>query len=127
MKHLNVIVDKGLDLLSVTFLISFLVSVVLYTSGLKSKDQGSSLKRHVSGNIIHDWGVSRHCNYLGELMLALSFSLPCGASSIIPYFYPLYLLILLIWRERRDEERCAQKYKEVWMEYCKLVPWRILP
>ncbi|XP_008776566.2 delta(14)-sterol reductase [Phoenix dactylifera] len=73
------------------------------------------------------WGIARHCNYLGDLLLALSFSLPCGASSVIPYFYPIYLLILLIWRERRDEARCSQKYKEVWAEYCKLVPWRILP
>ncbi|KAJ6793806.1 delta(14)-sterol reductase-like [Iris pallida] len=73
------------------------------------------------------WGLSRHCNYLGDLMLALSFSLPCGASSVIPYFYPSYLLILLILRERRDEARCSQKYKEIWIEYCKLVPWRILP
>ncbi|KAF8397817.1 hypothetical protein HHK36_016741 [Tetracentron sinense] len=73
------------------------------------------------------WGVARHCNYLGDLLLALSFSLPCGASSPVPYFYPIYLLILLIWRERRDEARCAEKYKEVWAEYCKLVPWRILP
>ncbi|TVU10588.1 hypothetical protein EJB05_44130, partial [Eragrostis curvula] len=73
------------------------------------------------------WGIARHCNYLGDLLLALSFSLPCGASSVIPYFYPTYLLILLIWRERRDEARCSQKYKEIWVEYCKLVPWRILP
>ncbi|XP_077230693.1 ergosterol biosynthesis ERG4/ERG24 family [Tasmannia lanceolata] len=73
------------------------------------------------------WGVARHCNYLGDLLLALSFSLPCGVSSVLPYFYPIYLLILLIWRERRDEARCALKYKEVWAEYCKLVPWRILP
>ncbi|XP_072978221.1 delta(14)-sterol reductase [Typha angustifolia] len=73
------------------------------------------------------WGISRHCNYLGDLILAFSFSLPCGASSVIPYFYPIYLFILLIWRERRDEARCSQKYKEVWVEYCKLVPWRIFP
>nr|WEU38176.1 sterol C-14 reductase [Paris polyphylla] len=73
------------------------------------------------------WGVSRHCNYLGDLLLALSFSLPCGASSVVPYFYPVYLLILLVWRERRDEERCSQKYKDIWAEYCKLVPWRIVP
>jgi hypothetical protein len=46
---------------------------------------------------------------------------------VIPYFYPTYLLILLIWRERRDEARCSQKYREIWAEYCKLVPWRILP
>ncbi|OIV90365.1 hypothetical protein TanjilG_19774 [Lupinus angustifolius] len=73
------------------------------------------------------WGVARHCNYLGDLMLALSFSLPCGISSPVPYFYPIYLLILLIWRERRDEARCAEKYKEIWAQYSKLVPWRILP
>ncbi|KAJ4705127.1 delta(14)-sterol reductase [Melia azedarach] len=73
------------------------------------------------------WGVARHCNYLGDLLLALSFSLPCGFSSPVPYFYPIYLLILLIWRERRDEARCAAKYREIWAEYCRLVPWRILP
>ncbi|KAG5556660.1 hypothetical protein RHGRI_007060 [Rhododendron griersonianum] len=72
-------------------------------------------------------GIARHCNYLGDLLLAASFSLPCGIISPIPYFYPIYLLILLIWRERRDEARCAEKYREVWAEYCKLVPWRILP
>ncbi|XP_020700557.1 delta(14)-sterol reductase isoform X2 [Dendrobium catenatum] len=73
------------------------------------------------------WGISRHCNYLGDLLLALSFSLPCGASSVIPYFYPIYLLILLIWRERRDDSRCSHKYKEIWADYCEHVPWRIFP
>nr|KAJ0197228.1 hypothetical protein LSAT_V11C700355680 [Lactuca sativa] len=65
-------------------------------------------------------GIARHCNYLGDQLLALSFSLPCGISSPVPYFYPIYLLILLIWQERRDESRCAQKYKEVWAEYRKV-------
>ncbi|KAG0497370.1 hypothetical protein HPP92_002061 [Vanilla planifolia] len=73
------------------------------------------------------WGISRHCNYLGDILLAFSFSLPCGTKSVVPYFYPTYLLILLIWRERRDDERCSEKYKEVWEEYCREVPWRILP
>ena len=45
---------------------------------------------------------------------------------MIPYFYPPYLVILLIWRERRDEARCSEKYKDIWAEYW-LVPWRILP
>ncbi|KAH7280268.1 hypothetical protein KP509_37G058500 [Ceratopteris richardii] len=73
------------------------------------------------------WGISRHCNYLGDIILALSLSLPCGASSLVPYFYPLYLFLLLLWRERRDEARCSDKYKELWAEYCKAVPWRIFP
>ncbi|KAJ7523549.1 hypothetical protein O6H91_18G053900 [Diphasiastrum complanatum] len=73
------------------------------------------------------WGIARHCNYLGDLLLALSFSLPCGTISMVPYFYPIYLLVLLIWRERRDEAKCKEKYKGVWMEYCKVVHWRIFP
>ncbi|CAI6001589.1 unnamed protein product [Closterium sp. NIES-64] len=56
------------------------------------------------------WGIARHCNYLGDLMLALSYSLPCAFYSLCPYFYPIYLLILLLWRERRDEARCRAKY-----------------
>ncbi|XP_039015484.1 delta(14)-sterol reductase-like isoform X1 [Hibiscus syriacus] len=73
------------------------------------------------------WGIARHSNYLGDLLLALSFSLPCGISSPVPYFYPIYLFILLIWRERRDEARCTEKYKDIWAEYCSFVPWRIFP
>ncbi|KAI3471983.1 hypothetical protein Pfo_028671 [Paulownia fortunei] len=61
------------------------------------------------------WGIARHSNYLGDLLVALSFSLPCGISSPVPYFYPIYLFILLIWRERRDEARCETG------------SWRILP
>ncbi|TXG57770.1 hypothetical protein EZV62_015599 [Acer yangbiense] len=232
-----VISHRGLELLSTTFIFSVLVTLVLYAAGRRSHNQGSSLKAHITGNVIHDWwfgiqlnpwflgidlkfffvragmmgwllinlsilaksvldgllsrsmilyqafstgwwllhnkvelttaaviancivfligylvfrgankqkhmfkknpkaliwvsllgGMARHCNYLGDLLLALSFSLPCGISSPIPYFYPIYLLILLIWRERRDEARCAEKYREVWAEYCRLVPWRILP
>lgn len=73
------------------------------------------------------WGIARHCNYLGDIIVAFSFSLPCGASSVVPYFYPVYLFILLLWRERRDETRCKEKYKDLWAEYCKAVPWRIFP
>ncbi|XP_058003776.1 delta(14)-sterol reductase-like [Hevea brasiliensis] len=84
-------------------------------------------ERIFSWEEFNEWGTARHCNYLGDLLLALSFSLPCGISSPVPYFYPLYLLILPIWRERSGEARCAEKYKEVWAEYSRLVPWRILP
>eukprot|EP00850_Spirogloea_muscicola_P006470 SM000030S11479 [mRNA] locus=s30:929284:931824:+ [translate_table: standard] len=73
------------------------------------------------------WGIARHCNYLGDLILALSYSLPCGPSSLVPYLYPAYLLVLLVWRERRDEARCRQKYGETWKKYCSAVPWRIVP
>ncbi|KAG6528673.1 hypothetical protein ZIOFF_010857 [Zingiber officinale] len=29
-------------------------------------------------------GIARNCNYFGDLVLALSFNLPCGVSSAMP-------------------------------------------
>ncbi|KAJ4978049.1 hypothetical protein NE237_008829 [Protea cynaroides] len=49
-------------------------------------------------------GLSRHCNYLGDMLKAPSVSLPCRiSSSPVSYFYPVYFLTLLIWRERERE------------------------
>eukprot|EP00899_Mesostigma_viride_P017488 jgi/Mesvir1/25740/Mv01920-RA.1 len=73
------------------------------------------------------WGIARKINYLGDILLGLSYSLPAGFGSFWPYVYPTYLTLLLIHRGRRDEERCADKYKEVWTAYCKRVPYRIVP
>mmetsp|Transcript_27921 Transcript_27921/g.70037 ORF Transcript_27921/g.70037 Transcript_27921/m.70037 type:complete len:366 (+) Transcript_27921:86-1183(+) len=73
------------------------------------------------------WGLSRHANYLGDIIMSISFSLGSGFSSFIPYAYPLYLIILLVHRERRDEDKCRQKYKTMWAEYCRAVPYRIVP
>ncbi|KAL4273960.1 hypothetical protein GQ457_13G019260 [Hibiscus cannabinus] len=73
------------------------------------------------------WGLARHYNYLADYLLSLSFSLVCGFSSPIPYIYPVCLIVFFVSRERRDEARCAEKYKEIWGEYCKVVPWRIVP
>ncbi|XP_021288145.1 delta(14)-sterol reductase-like [Herrania umbratica] len=73
------------------------------------------------------WGIARHYNYFGDFLLSLSFSLTCGISSPIPYIYPICLVFFFVSRERRDEARCAEKYKEIWAEYFKVVPWRIKP
>jgi steroid 5-alpha reductase family enzyme len=73
------------------------------------------------------WGWSRHSNYLGDWLLGLAWSLPCGFQSLLPYFYPIYFAGLLIHRERRDHERCAAKYGEDWERYCRRVRWRIVP
>lgn len=73
------------------------------------------------------WGWARHFNYLGDIMMALAWSLPCLFGSIVPYFYPIYFTILLIQRERRDNHLCKEKYQEDWDRYCEKVRWRILP
>lgn len=73
------------------------------------------------------WGLSRHFNYVGDLLMAASWSLPCLFGSPLPWFYPIYFAILLIHRERRDHHFCQNKYGEDWDRYCKRVRWRILP
>ncbi|HEY8431982.1 MAG TPA: hypothetical protein VIL20_26575, partial [Sandaracinaceae bacterium] len=73
------------------------------------------------------WGLARHTNYLGDLMMALAWCLACGFSSIVPYFYFIYFAPLLINRERRDHALCKAKYGADWDEYCRRVPYRIIP
>lgn len=73
------------------------------------------------------WGFARHFNYTGDIILGISFSLPCRFNSIVPWVYPIYLTILLIQRERRDDNKCREKYKELWNQYCKAVPYRMIP
>ncbi len=50
-----------------------------------------------------------------------------GWGMLISYFFMLYFAILLIHRERRDDDFCRQKYGADWDRYCKKVPWRIVP
>lgn len=60
-------------------------------------------------------------------MMGLAYCLPCGFGSPIPYFYAIYFTILLIHRERRDDEKCHKKYGKDWERYCEIVKSRILP
>jgi Delta14-sterol reductase len=98
------------------------------------------------------WGTARHINYLGDWLMSWAYCLPTllagykikesiltpgtrlvstegmvGAAIPITYFYLLYFAILLIHREMRDEEKCRRKYGKDWDEYCKKVPYRIVP
>ncbi|KAG7322756.1 hypothetical protein KOW79_014102 [Hemibagrus wyckioides] len=73
------------------------------------------------------WGFVRHPNYLGDILMALAWSLPCGFSHILPYFYVLYFSALLVHREARDERQCRAKYGAAWEAYCRRVPYRIIP
>lgn len=73
------------------------------------------------------WGIARHSNYLGDLMMALAWCLACGFGHIVPYFYFIYFAPLLIDRERRDDHHCAEKYGDDWKTYTKRVPYRIIP
>ncbi|KAJ3192963.1 7-dehydrocholesterol reductase [Entophlyctis luteolus] len=73
------------------------------------------------------WGVSRHFNYVGDLCISLAFCMTCGFGHFLPYFYIIYMFILLMGRIQRDDARCRGKYGKYWIEYGKLVPWKLLP
>lgn len=74
------------------------------------------------------WGISRHVNYLGEILMATGLALVLGwPGEIGPWLYPLYYVVLLFPRERDDHRRCAAKYGALWDEYCRRVPRRIVP
>ncbi len=73
------------------------------------------------------WGIARHLNYMGDLMMALAWCLPTGFEHPVPYFYIVYFTILLVHREWRDNAMCQDKYGNDWDLYCRKVPWRIVP
>lgn len=79
------------------------------------------------------WGLSRHLNYFGEILQSFALSLPgvlVGSTLFmrcLPLLYPLYYIILFVSRQYDDDELCERKYGELWTEYKRRVPYRIVP
>lgn len=79
------------------------------------------------------WGLSRHINYLGEIIQAFALALPgvlVGTSisyRLLPLLYPIYYILLFVPRQIDDDEVCKTKYGKAWDEYTKKVPYRICP
>lgn len=76
------------------------------------------------------WGISRHVNYLGEILQAVALALPAVAATRTAWalLYPLYYVAIFVPRQIDDDLVCERKYgKAVWAEYVKRVPWRIVP
>lgn len=61
--------------------------------------------------------------------MAASFFWACpgGFKHFLPYFYVVYLSILLSDRAFRDDVRCKSKYGKYWADYCMLVPYKVFP
>lgn len=74
------------------------------------------------------WGVGRHLNYTGEILLYLSIALCSGTSSLVPYILPMSLTVLLVQRAHRDDQRCRKKYGDkTWNKYCSIAKFRMIP
>lgn len=73
------------------------------------------------------WGLARHFHYIPEIAASFFWCVPALFTHPLPFFYPVYLTILLFDRAWRDDARCADKYKASWDEYCDKVPSKIIP
>ena len=74
------------------------------------------------------WKVSRHFHYMPEILASLCWGLPALNTALVgPYFYTIYLTILLSDRAFRDDDRCRKKYGVYWEKYCAEVPYMIVP
>ncbi len=73
------------------------------------------------------WGISRNFRYVLELLGAFLWTLPAGFFLPLPWFYFVFLTILLVDRANRNDFRCHRRYKEDWVLYCKQVPYKIIP
>uniref|UniRef100_A0A8B9XYG2 7-dehydrocholesterol reductase n=1 Tax=Bos mutus grunniens TaxID=30521 RepID=A0A8B9XYG2_BOSMU len=55
----------------------------------------------------------------------LAYCLACGGGHLLPYFYIIFMAILLTHRCLRDEHRCANKYGRDWERHTAAVPYRV--
>jgi delta24(24(1))-sterol reductase len=73
------------------------------------------------------WKYARKVHYTADITMASIWGLSCGITGILPFYYPIFFVIMLHHRAKRDFEKCKQKYKKTWEEYCKRVPYTYFP
>lgn len=76
------------------------------------------------------WGLSKHVNYLGDILEAISLGLPAFimTGSYLPLVYPCWVVWTSIHRQLKDDAMCRKRYgNQAWDEYSVLVPYRIVP
>ena len=74
------------------------------------------------------WRLSRHINYLGEILMGYAIALSVGYPEVIwVWLYPMYYVALLFPRQIDDDKRCAIKYGKLWQEYTQKVKYKIIP
>jgi len=73
------------------------------------------------------WGKSRHMNYVFEIGLSACWSLVGYKLGVLPFAYLGYIILLLIHRTYRDEDKCKLKYGEYWDKYCEKVKYKLVP
>lgn len=73
------------------------------------------------------WGMVRHPNYLGELLVQWSWVLPAGLTDVVPYYLPVVTSLMLMVRCHQINQRNKRKYGNAWTSYCERVRSNIIP
>src|SRR3990167_8747631 len=73
------------------------------------------------------WGLARHFNYLADIVQSFCYCVPCGFNDVMPWFYFFFMTWLLNHRAAIDNQRCKMKYGKYWDDYCKAVPYKMIP
>ncbi|CAG2247738.1 LBR [Mytilus edulis] len=72
------------------------------------------------------WGISRHPNYLGDIIMHVAMSFAAGFTNVLPHLNAFLIVSMLLQRERMDFEECKNKYGDDWERYCKRVKWGVI-
>lgn len=77
------------------------------------------------------WGMVRHPNYLGEILIQWSWVLPAVATAgrvdLLVYYLPIFTTLTLLMRCRDTNQRNRKKFGLAWETYCQKVPSNLIP
>lgn len=75
------------------------------------------------------WGPARHFHYIFELTAAWCWCILANPAKngVIVLIYAIFLTTLLFHRAKRDEVKCRVKYGKHFDEFCKKVPYLVVP
>jgi hypothetical protein len=77
------------------------------------------------------WGLVRHPNYLGEILIQWSWVMPAvraaGRADLLVYYLPIFTTLVLLMRCRQQNVRNSKKYGLAWRTYCDKVTANLIP
>ena len=95
---------------------------------IRAKYKTADGKTHDSLLVVSGYtGIVRHFHYVPDILLLFMYCSPSGFDHLLPHTYFIYLTSLLVDRCFRLDKRCATKYGKYWDDYCRRVPYRLIP